>query len=151
MTNLPTDTKVIIRPVHATDHEAWAELFRAYREFYRLAPDEAVIDRVWGWITDDNHEEQAFVADVGGRLADLAHYRPFSRPATGSVGMFLDDLFTAADYRGLGVGRALLGQLSALAASQGCSVVRWITADDNAPARRSTTRRPRPHSGSPTT
>ncbi|TFD59769.1 GNAT family N-acetyltransferase [Cryobacterium suzukii] len=92
--------------------------------------------RVWTWINDDSNEVNAFVATSGDRLVGLAHYRRFSRPSTGSVGIYLDDLFTDSTARGAGVGRALLSELSALAEREGRSVVRWITAEDNAPARR---------------
>ena len=66
----------------------------------------------------------------------LAHYRRFARPSTGSVGIFLDDLFTSPHARGSGVGRALLRELSSVAEQEGNSVVRWITAEGNTRARR---------------
>lgn len=66
---------------------------------------------------------------------EIAHFRRFSRPSTGSVGLWLDDLFTAPEARGLGAGTALIAQIRAEARDQGCSVVRWITAEDNSPAR----------------
>ena len=37
--------------------------------------------------------------------------------------------------RGQGVARALIGRVSELAAEEGCSVVRWITAESNTTAR----------------
>ena len=77
----------------------------------------------------------ALVAVAGTDLVGLAHYRRFARPSSGTEGLFLDDLFTAPDARGLGAGRALLGHLSGLAEREGRSVVRWITAEDNSRAR----------------
>jgi GNAT superfamily N-acetyltransferase len=127
---------VTVRAIQSGDREEWAALFRAYREFYHLVPDEAVIDRVWLWLMDDAHEVHAFVATSTHRLVGFAHYRRFARPSAGSVGMYLDDLFTDPDARGAGVGRALIGQVSAVAKREGCSVVRWITSEDNAAARR---------------
>ncbi len=38
-------------------------------------------------------------------------------------------------HRGLGAARALIARLQSIAADEGCSVVRWITADDNHRAR----------------
>lgn len=70
-----------------------------------------------------------------GRLLGLAHYRPFARPLSATVGCFLDDLFVAPQHRGSGAADLLLGALRALAAERGWSVVRWITADDNHRAR----------------
>ncbi len=45
------------------------------------------------------------------------------------------DLFTAPPARGGGAGAALLDAAARLAADRGASVVRWITAADNATAR----------------
>ena len=66
---------------------------------------------------------------------EIAHFRRFSRPSTGSVGLWLDDLFTAPEELHLGAGTALIAQIRAEARDQGCSVVRWITAEDNSTAR----------------
>jgi GNAT superfamily N-acetyltransferase len=126
-----------VRPIEASDRERWAELFRGYREFYGLAAhNEAVVDRVWGWLMNDANEVNAFVADRGGELVGIAHYRRFSRPSNGTVGIYLDDLFTAPDARGHGIGRALIAALRSLASDEGRSVVRWMTAEGNTTARR---------------
>ena len=130
------DNTVLIRAVQASDFAEWAGLYRGYRAFYALSPDESIVERVWTWINDGTHEVNAFVASRGDRLMGLAHYRRFARPSSGSVGIFLDDLFTSADARGSGIGRALLSELSSLADLEGSSVVRWITAEDNTRARR---------------
>ncbi len=129
-------TDVTIRRVMDDDFQEWATLFTAYRDFYRLIPDPDVVDRVWGWLIDHDHEVNAFVAEVEGRLVGFAHYRPFSRPSTGTVGLYLDDLFASPDVRGTGVGRALVEKVTAAAERDGRGVVRWITADDNTRARR---------------
>lgn len=133
---MATVTEVAVRSIEPEDRVRWAELYRAYREFYRLTPDDAVIERVWGWILDPANEVACLVASVDGRVVGLAHYRRFARPSSGTVGLFLDDLFADAEARGQGVGRALLAELSRLSAREGNSVVRWITAADNTTARR---------------
>lgn len=126
---------MLIRPVAATDQDQWSEMYRQYRAFYRMEPDDAVVQRVWGWVTDPEHEVNSLVAVVGPTLVGLANSRQFARPSSGTIGLYLDDLFTAPAERGRGVGRALLAAVSELAAAQGLSVVRWITAKDNERAR----------------
>jgi ribosomal protein S18 acetylase RimI-like enzyme len=132
-----TEPSIVIRPPDHPDHDQWAALFRAYRDFYRLPPDEAVVDRVWSWIGDPAHETNALVAVTGsGALVGLAHYRRFARPSTGSTGIYLDDLFTDTEHRGSGVGRALITAVTEIGAREGCSIVRWMTASDNRAAQR---------------
>ena len=51
------------------------------------------------------------------------------------MGLYLDDLFTAPETRGRGAASALLTDAAERARAGGASVVRWITAADNATAR----------------
>ena len=127
---------VVVRPLEPADHDAWATLFAAYREFYELDEEPDVVDRVWGWIQDDAHEVNALVAVCDGEMVGFAHHRMYARPAEGGSGLFLDDLFTAAHVRGRGVARALIHRLAAIAREHGAAKVRWVTAADNATAQR---------------
>ncbi|MFE4229991.1 GNAT family N-acetyltransferase [Arthrobacter sp. NPDC056886] len=126
---------VTVRPPSPEDHEEWTQLFRGYREFYSLAPDEEVVQRVWQWIQRGTHGVRAVLAIADDKPIGFAHYREFARPSSGTVGVFLDDLFTHPDARNLGAGRALIGHLSGIADRGSYSVLRWITASDNVRAR----------------
>jgi ribosomal protein S18 acetylase RimI-like enzyme len=66
----------------------------------------------------------------------MAHHRLYARPSEGETGLYLDDLFTAPEVRGRGVGRALIGRLAELAREAGAAKVRWMTAEDNHTAQR---------------
>lgn len=96
---------------------------------------------MWTWLNAAGHELRGLVAvadptgEDGDSIVEIAHFRRFSRPSTGSVGLWLDDLFTAPEELHLGAGTALIAQIRAEARDQGCSVVRWITAEDNSTAR----------------
>ena len=124
-----------VRPVAEGDREQWAALFRGYRDFYEKAHDPAVIETVWGWLMDPAHESRGLVAEVDGRLLGIGHFRRFARPVIGEQGLYLDDLFTAAEARGTGAGSAILARLAEIARDEGASVVRWITKESNATAR----------------
>jgi GNAT superfamily N-acetyltransferase len=124
------------RFVTAADEADWKRLYAGYRAFYALAPDGAVVDRVWGWILRQEEGVRGLVAvDTSGALLALANVRRFARPSSGTIGLYLDDLFTSPAARGHGAGSALLARLALLARDEGASVVRWITADDNSVAR----------------
>jgi ribosomal protein S18 acetylase RimI-like enzyme len=127
---------IAVRPLETEDHERWADLFRGYRDFYGLAADDTVGVRVWGWLQDDANPVRGLVATVDGVVQGFAHVRRFHRPSSGTEGLYLDDLFTAPDARGLGVAGALLDELARTAQREDLSVIRWITREDNVTARR---------------
>lgn len=120
-----------VRPLEGSDEHRWRELFHGYREFYRLQESDDVVSRVWSWLRDPEHECQGLVAETEDGIVAVAHFRRFSRPSTGTVGIWLDDLFTVPEARGRGVARALIAHLQEIAGAEGRSVVRWITAEDN--------------------
>lgn len=131
-----SETGISVRDVADADQAEWSRLFRGYREFYRLAPDETVVARVWDWLRDGEAEVRGLVAVEGDRVVGIAHYRRFANPSSGSYELYLDDLFTAPAARGRGAGRALIQHLADRAAAEGLGGVSWITADDNRTARR---------------
>lgn len=127
---------VEIRRPELEHREAWDRLYAGYAEFYGEAQTDIMRDRVWGWIHDPDHELEALLAlDAGGDPVGLAHFRPFARPLDASTGMYVDDLFVDPAARGQGAGRALILALADEARRRGWSVVRWITAENNARAR----------------
>lgn len=125
-----------IRRPEAGDRAEWDRLYAGYAEFYGVAQTPAMRDRVWGWIGDPGHEVQALVAcGAGGGLVGLAHFRPFARPLSATVGGYLDDLFVDPAARGTGAAQALIAAVADEGRARGWSVIRWITAADNARAR----------------
>lgn len=125
----------VVRPVAASDREAWAGLYRGYRDFYEKPHDPQVYETVWGWLMDPAHETRALIAEVDGKPVGIGHFRRFARPIDGGHGLYLDDLFTAPEARGTGAGGAILQRLAEIARDEGASLVRWITADSNTTAR----------------
>jgi len=128
---------VHVRPVRPDDERAWSTLYAGYRAFYRLPDDPAAVATTWSWVSSGAHGLTGLVAvDADDRPVALANLRRFVRPSTASTGLYLDDLFTAPDVRGTGAATALLHAAASLAADEGATVVRWITAADNDRARR---------------
>ena len=128
--------RVRVVPAAPRHRAGWGRLFAGYAAFYGVAQTEAMRETVWGWILDPAEEVTALLAEApDGEPVGLAHYRAFARPLRASRGLFLDDLFVDPAWRGQGVAQALLAALAERAAAEGCDVVRWITAEDNARAR----------------
>ena len=125
-------TDYVIRMVKKTDRQQWNNLYQGYADFYHAEQTSAMRDTVWAWLHDERNEISGLVAETAdGTLLGLAHFRPFARPLSATIGCFLDDLFVNPDARGRGVADALIQRIEAIARDKGWSVVRWITADNN--------------------
>ena len=126
--------RLTVRPVAPTDFAQWEALWEGYNTFYeRTVPPE--ITRVtWSRFFDASEPVHALVAEKDGRLLGLVHYL-FHRITT-SIGptCYLQDLFTAEEARGQGVGRALIEAVYERAKAAGSPQVYWQTHETNATA-----------------
>ena len=52
----------------------------------------------------------------------------------GRPGLYLEDVFVHPQYRGRGIGKALLKRLAAIALEKGCARMKWEVLDWNTPA-----------------
>jgi GNAT superfamily N-acetyltransferase len=134
---MTSDFRPTVRDVTEADAAAWAVLYSAYREFYEMSADDSVVATAWQWVLRREHGMRGIVAvAANGDLIALANLRTFARPSAGTMGLYLDDLFTSPASRGTGAGSALLERTAEIAGEDGSQVIRWITATDNATARR---------------
>lgn len=126
-------TQVIqVRDLAQRDRAVWQQLYAGYGEFYKTPLSDEKAERVWAWLMDPNYEAFGLVAvDEDDSPIAIAHFRQFARLLADGVGIYLDDLFTAANARGTGAGTALINRLEEIARERGAEVVRWITASDN--------------------
>ena len=123
-----------IRALEDDDRQRWEELFRAYIAFYERELDQAAYDRAWREFVS-GARMHARVAVVDGVVVGLTHF--LVHPSTSGPDVcYLQDLFTAPEARGRGVGRALIEAVADWARGQGCGRVYWQTHETNATARR---------------
>ncbi len=125
-----------IRAVSPADEADWCRLYAGYREFYREPADPAKVQAAWRMLFDPATRLEGLVAVHDGVVVGLANWREFPDQLSVSTGIFLDDLFVSPEARGEGAGEQLLEALAQVARDRGIAVVRWITAPDNATARR---------------
>lgn len=127
----------LIRPARPDDRAAWEPLFRAYAEFYRIDLTPPMLDTVWTWAHDPSNPFWcAFAVDAEDRPVAFTHYQLMHRALGAGMVCYLSDLFTAPEARGTGAARALIDHVRAFARANGLASVRWLTAEDNATARR---------------
>jgi GNAT superfamily N-acetyltransferase len=126
-----------IRPLVAGDREQWLVLWQGYLTFYESSVPQEVTDLTWSRLLDPEAPVLGFCAATSDdRLLGIVHY--LYHPVTWAAGprCYLEDLFTSAEARGQGVGRALIEAVYAAADARGADQVYWLTQEFNATARR---------------
>lgn len=128
-----------VRPLRQEDRSQWSPLWDGYNAFYgRSGPtalDPRITETTWARFFDPAEPVHALVAVRGGELVGLTHYL-FHRSTTAiPLTCYLQDLFTAPEARGQGVGRALIEAVYAAAKQAGSPRVYWQTHETNATAR----------------
>lgn len=124
-----------IRPLTPADRPDWERLYAGYAAFYKVDQTAEMRATVWGWLMDAGHEVNGLIACKDGIAVGITHFRPYARPLAATIGGFLDDLFVSETARGSGAAEALIRAVEAEGRARGWSIIRWITAEDNARAR----------------
>ena len=125
---------VSIGKLEPSDKAAWEGLFHAYINFYQWVVPPEMYERAWREFQEDTRLH-AFGAKLDGRLVGITHF--LSHPSTSGPDVcYLQDLFTASEARGKGVGRALIAAVTEWAQAHDCHRVYWFTHESNSTARR---------------
>ena len=132
--------QIVIRDAVKNDLPSWRVLWDGYNVFYGRCGTTTLPSRItettWSRFFDDYEPMHALVAEQSGRLLGLAHF--LYHRSTTSLGptCYLQDLFTAEQARGKGVGRALIDTVVERAKLVGAARVYWQTHETNAVAMR---------------
>ena len=129
-----------VRPLAKEDFPAWSVLWDGYNEFYeRVGPtalSAAVTEMTWSRFFDGYEPLHALVAEQDGRLLGLAHYVFHRTTSRIAASCYLNDLFTSAEARCQGVGRALIEAVYEQARLAGSDTVYWGTHETNQTAQK---------------
>jgi GNAT superfamily N-acetyltransferase len=77
---------------------------------------------------------RALIAEWEGQPEGYALFFGLYSSWEGRPGLFLEDLFVRQEFRGKGIGKALLRKVAAIAQRENCYGVRWEVLDWNRPA-----------------
>src|ERR1700686_3312845 len=127
--------RFIIRPIRRADYDGWRPLWDGYNAFYGRSDATALPEQItqitWERFFTPSEPVHAFIAEESGRIVGLPHFL-FHRSTTRLQDVcYLQDLFTAPDLRGLGVGRRLIEAVYDAARTAGSSRVYWLTQSSN--------------------
>jgi GNAT superfamily N-acetyltransferase len=124
-----------IRAATAADVPQILAFIRALAEFER-APG-AVTATEEGLLRDGFGPSPFYyclIAEHDGRPAGFAFYFFNYSTWVGRPGIYLEDLFVHPQFRSLGIGKALLQRVAAIALEKGCQRMKWEVLDWNTPA-----------------
>ena len=131
-----TQTKFTIRPVTINDVPDIFSLIQALAEYEKLS------DKVTGNIESLQEDLfgaspciEAIVAEI--ELNQIVGFALFFTSYSTFLtrrGIYLEDLFVLAEYRGTGIGKALITNLAKIAVSRGYGRFEWSVLDWNEPA-----------------
>jgi GNAT superfamily N-acetyltransferase len=126
----------IIRPIRASDRDAWNILWQGYLTFYDNELSAEQTELTWGRLIDDEFDMHGLVAELDGELVGLAHFSFTHSSWSENRDLYLEDLFVSPTVRGQGFGRTLILALDDVAREEGSRKVWWETHKNNAVARR---------------
>ena len=121
-----------IRPATPADVPLILNLIRELAEFERLShevvADEALVAR---HLFGPRPVAEVFLAFAGDAPAGFALFFQNFSTFLARPGIYLEDLFVRPEFRGSGIGRALLARIARLAVERGCGRFEWAVLDWN--------------------
>ena len=124
-----------IRPATAADAAQILAFIRALAAYER-APHAAIATEA-DLLRDGFGPNRLFfclIAEQDGQPAGFALYFFSYSTWMGRPGIYLEDIFVLPEFRGLGIGKALLKRVAAIAVEKNCPRLHWEVLDWNTPA-----------------
>ena len=121
----------MIRNIEIKDKEQWKKLYHGYADFYQVTISEQILETIWDWLHDTNHDLNALVYEIDNSIVALAHYRRMPSPIRGKYIGFLDDLYVDPQFRGKKIGEKIIKKLNDISKERNWGLIRWITRNDN--------------------
>lgn len=128
-----------IRATTASDFDQWKPLWDGYNAFYGRLGETAlpadITRATWQRFHNPLVPMFALLAEREGKVLGLVHYLFYASTSRLQPICYLQDLFTVPEYRGQGVGRALIEAVYQQAQLAGASRVYWQTQTSNTAGR----------------
>jgi len=124
-----------VRTASAEDVPLILTLIKELAEYERLSHEVvATEDSLKTWLFGERPVAEALVAEHGKEAAGFALFFHNFSTFLGKPGIYLEDVYVRPEYRGRGIGKALLARLAKLAKERGCGRLEWSVLDWNEPS-----------------
>ncbi len=124
-----------IRPAREEDAEVVANLVRELAVYEKLEDRaRATPDDFRRHLFGPRPAAEAALAEVDGQPVGFALWFTNFSTFRGQAGLYLEDIFVRPEFRGLGIGKAMLAGLARLAVDRGCGRLEWSVLNWNEPA-----------------
>ena len=126
-----------IRPAAPDDIPLILEFIRGLAEYEKLLDHvETTPERLRASLfpADGAPVAHCVIGSIDGVAAGFALYYFNFSTFLGRLSLYLEDLYVKPEFRGHGLGKALLVHLARLANTRGCGRMEWAVLDWNAPA-----------------
>ncbi len=132
--NMSTE-KLIIRRAEKSDIPNILMMIKELAEYEKLLHEV---------VTTEEHLEkvifgpqkfvEVLIAELNGALAGQTIFFHNFSTFVGRPGLYIEDLYVRPEFRGKGIGKALLNEVIKLAKDRNCGRVEWVVLDWNQPA-----------------
>jgi GNAT superfamily N-acetyltransferase len=124
-----------IRGATEDDVPLLLSLIKELAEYERLSHEVVATEEMLrGSLFGERRVAEALLGYLGDEPAGFALFFHTFSTFLGRPGIYLEDLYVRPEFRGAGVGRALLVHLAGLARERGCGRLEWSVLDWNEPA-----------------
>jgi GNAT superfamily N-acetyltransferase len=130
---LKTETRIV--EATTADVPVILELIRGLAEYEKLSDHvTATEEKLQATLFGPHPAAEVLLGYMGEECAGFALFFQNYSTFLAKPGIFLEDLFVKPEFRGKGVGRALLTRVGKIAKERGCGRFEWEVLDWNAPA-----------------
>lgn len=132
---MPASQQLLIRPARTSDSELILDFISGLAEYERLAHEVvATPAKLEATLFGENAVAEVLIAEWEGRPAAFALFFANYSTFLALPGIYLEDLFVQPQFRGRGIGKALLVHLAGLVCERGWGRLDWSVLDWNEPA-----------------
>jgi GNAT superfamily N-acetyltransferase len=126
--------KPTFRAATREDAPLLLNFIRAFAEYENLLDEVTATEKLLESRLFDKNAAEVILALVDGKEVGFALFFPNFSTFLGQAGLYLEDLFILPEYRGYGIGKALLAELARIAIDRGYGRMDWLCLNWNEPS-----------------